>query len=128
MRLLVLFIYVYVHALAFVVALVASFVLTTLLALGLAELDFNKWIIFVLRWTTFLLANTVLMYGMFIMIDSLAGNWYRRATADHHSREIRCLSCKYDLRGNLSDTCPECGTKISWTRQQKIKQGMEDNT
>ena len=26
-----------------------------------------------------------------------------------------CSICKYDLRGNMSGRCPECGTRIAWS-------------
>jgi hypothetical protein len=35
---------------------------------------------------------------------------YRRI---RRRREGRCLSCGYDLTGNVSGVCPECGTAIA---------------
>jgi hypothetical protein len=28
----------------------------------------------------------------------------------------QCLECGYDLTDNASGVCPECGTKITWSR------------
>ena len=30
----------------------------------------------------------------------------------HREDKIHCRSCAYDLTGNVSGVCPECGTKI----------------
>jgi hypothetical protein len=30
-----------------------------------------------------------------------------------------CHHCGYDLTGNVSGTCPECGTKQTWTPPQR---------
>ena len=43
--------------------------------------------------------------------------WHRRMGRWLARRELlrsqgRCLSCGYDLTGNASGTCPECGTRI----------------
>jgi len=41
-----------------------------------------------------------------------------RLTSIAHNRRVRnatgipCPSCGYDLTGNLSGTCPECGAKV----------------
>lgn len=31
----------------------------------------------------------------------------------------RCASCAYDLTGNTSGTCPECGSVVDWSAAQK---------
>jgi len=35
------------------------------------------------------------------------------ATLHTNSRLHRCLNCDYDLRGSISDTCPECGAPVN---------------
>jgi hypothetical protein len=36
-----------------------------------------------------------------------------RARVEHHrSKEGLCLKCGYDLTGNVSGTCPECGAEV----------------
>lgn len=37
----------------------------------------------------------------------------RRNLARRLRRQPLCASCLYDLTGNVSGVCPECGTKIS---------------
>jgi len=40
--------------------------------------------------------------------------WLVRRGRTHLRKEAgRCISCNYDLTGNVSGICPECGTKIS---------------
>lgn len=37
----------------------------------------------------------------------------RSAEGERRWREGRCVACGYSLRGNVSGTCPECGTPAS---------------
>lgn len=53
-----------------------------------------------------------------IVLIALAGAWtvyefvkVRRTTA-RAARLGKCTQCGYDLTGNLSGLCPECGTEI----------------
>ena len=39
----------------------------------------------------------------------LLSGYCRRPVADH---ETRCRKCGYDLTGNVSGVCPECGERI----------------
>lgn len=36
----------------------------------------------------------------------------------------RCATCEYDLSGNVSGTCPECGTQIPGFKEQESNGGM----
>jgi hypothetical protein len=36
----------------------------------------------------------------------------RRAVANRRRRAGLCVACSYDLTGNVSGVCPECGTKV----------------
>jgi len=38
--------------------------------------------------------------------------WYRWYTGPSHFQGGGCRQCGYDLTGNLSGRCPECGTPI----------------
>jgi len=40
---------------------------------------------------------------------------WRRTTLDEREIEGRCLKCGYDLTGNVSGVCPECGTPVRGT-------------
>jgi len=46
-----------------------------------------------------------------------AGGWKLRARARRARRDARvrlghCAACDYDLTGNVSGVCPECGTRV----------------
>jgi hypothetical protein len=57
---------------------------------------------------TWLLA---LAFGLLPAIHlARAANRYR--LAQQSRRKGHCLVCNYDLTGNVSGTCPECGTKV----------------
>lgn len=36
----------------------------------------------------------------------------RTLRAEHRQNNGHCTSCNYNLTGNVSGVCPECGTKI----------------
>ncbi len=36
--------------------------------------------------------------------------WANRAVVAHRTRNILCMKCGYDLHGNVTGRCPECGT------------------
>lgn len=40
---------------------------------------------------------------------------WRWTTLDEREIEGRCLKCGYDLTGNVSGVCPECGTPVRGT-------------
>lgn len=52
-------------------------------------------------------------YGCVGSIVARLWVWYR----DHRLPEGSCQTCSYDLTGNVSGVCPECGTKIRWTHR-----------
>ncbi|HEY8748942.1 MAG TPA: hypothetical protein VIM11_13255 [Tepidisphaeraceae bacterium] len=56
-------------------------------------------------------AAFMLLFGSFGMV------WLRRVIRDtvHRRRSARglCVSCSYDLTGNTSGTCPECGKAVA---------------
>ncbi len=59
-------------------------------------------------WPAFL--GSVLLYGAL----SFAGvSAWRSARGWRRRRRGRCVACGYDLRGNVSGTCPECGRRTS---------------
>lgn len=51
---------------------------------------------------------------MFVLIALTLGGLAFLAEPTRHatSQRGRCLSCGYNLTGNLSGTCPECGTPV----------------
>lgn len=44
------------------------------------------------------------------LLPSLHRRWKRRRD---DSRKARCPTCRYDLTGNTSGVCPECGTAVA---------------
>jgi hypothetical protein len=52
------------------------------------------------------------LVGLFALLPGVrAGRWWwhrRHPTTPH-----RCISCSYDLTGNVSGVCPECGTTVA---------------
>lgn len=42
-----------------------------------------------------------------------AGRWWRRRRRSRRLRRGQCPSCGYDLTGNVSGVCPECGRRPS---------------
>src|SRR5215469_489049 len=56
--------------------------------------------------------------------------WYRRRQRELRAEGGCCLKCGYDLHGNTSGVCPECGTPVSnpfswreqWSRAARIRQ------
>ena len=47
----------------------------------------------------------VMAWIYLVEIRGAIRNWWRR-------RAGRCLHCGYDLTGNVSGICPECGTPV----------------
>ncbi len=41
--------------------------------------------------------------------------WLRDLTKSGHDRPGTCATCRYNLTGNESGVCPECGTEIEGT-------------
>ena len=46
-------------------------------------------------------------YPVTALVRGLARGWRRR----HRRKRHRCVKCGYDLRGNVSGACPECGAE-----------------
>jgi Bacterial PH domain len=49
---------------------------------------------------------------LWLIVAILLIPWRRKATRESLERAGRCVRCEYDLTGNRSGTCPECGTTI----------------
>ena len=52
---------------------------------------------------------------LIVLFGFLPANWlvrYRRVLQAQRRSEGRCLNCGYDLKGNTSGVCPECGTSV----------------
>ncbi len=49
----------------------------------------------------------------FTVVALLRTSWWvlRRGWRDHRAQRDRCTACNYDLRGNASGVCPECGVE-----------------
>lgn len=73
------------------------------------------------------LAPLLLLFGLIALNAAYPGWW---ADLIHHCRHLpqyirdarkqarirkwQCTACGYDLRGNLSGTCPECGAEVEF--------------
>ena len=66
------------------------------------------WRNYVLRVPGWLVLVAILAYPMTALARGPVRRWRRR-------RKGRCLRCGYDLTGNVSGACPECGTEIKTT-------------
>ena len=55
--------------------------------------------------TTLMLVSSSLLIGMFVAIPTAILWWL-----DRRYRKGCCQKCGYNLTGNVSGTCPECGT------------------
>jgi hypothetical protein len=52
-------------------------------------------------------------YACTLVFAVLPVFWMRRVARDKHlSDELQCLHCGYNLTGNTSGVCPECGTPV----------------
>ncbi len=58
-----------------------------------------------------------LIYGSFwiTVVALLRTSWWvlRRGWRDQRAQRGRCIFCNYDLRGNTTGICPECGAAIT---------------
>ena len=62
-----------------------------------------------------LLIALLMLPGLLLLVGVVLLFLYRgqkEANAADWRREGRCQHCGYDLRGNASGVCPECGTVI----------------
>ena len=63
-------------------------------------------------------------YSLFLALlagfEAAMGVWSfrrsRRFRREVREQEVRCPRCGYDLTGNVSGVCPECGTSVTWDR------------
>lgn len=58
---------------------------------------------------------SLLSWGIFAVILTLVFAW--KPNVEEDGTIPRCLACGYDLTGNESGTCPECGRSIPLTAQ-----------
>ncbi len=65
----------------------------------------NDWQIYVSFWLFAVLWTPVAGYGLHSVVARPLRKWHRR-------RRGLCVTCAYDLTGNTSGVCPECGTAI----------------
>jgi hypothetical protein len=57
--------------------------------------------------------DRVPLWLIMVLAISLAGlPMLRTAKRRHRRRHGRCVKCGYDLTGNVSGACPECGRKL----------------
>jgi hypothetical protein len=54
-----------------------------------------------------------LLYAWPVPVGMIALVFVPSATASSRVGRTRCPSCDYDLTGNISGTCPECGREIT---------------
>lgn len=58
-----------------------------------------------------------------IMAGVAAFFWWRTARGRRAGPEPRCTVCGYNLTGNISGRCPECGTRVSGFKEQEPNDG-----
>jgi len=61
----------------------------------------------IIELTLLVMSVGVIAYALHIVQDFVA-----RAVGVWRTTQGRCSQCAYDLRGSMSETCPECGTGI----------------
>lgn len=59
-------------------------------------------------------------FGMAVLVGFLIGlrTFRRWAPAPHATTAPLCLACGYNLTGNASGMCPECGTQVTDDRTE----------
>lgn len=62
-------------------------------------------------------ASAVAVIGWFL-VRLVCWTWRRRARSRGDSR---CVHCAYNLTGNVSGRCPECGTPIGTPRRRHVR-------
>jgi len=62
-----------------------------------------------------MIESVVTVIGSLAACVAVAGSmaWIGRAVENRNGRPRCCRGCGYDLRGNASGRCPECGTRIA---------------
>lgn len=114
----------------YITAWVCAFIVGAVLGYLLGKL-ISDWIIstfgvsgyetFIIGYAIYFLTMPPPIYLGYILVEKTIGEWYRKQRVEQDVDDLCCLQCKYDLRRIENNKCPECGTPISWTRQQKIK-------
>jgi Flp pilus assembly protein TadB len=60
-------------------------------------------------------AGVAVVVGMIAAAGLPAWYWWRRPYRDARRAEKGlCVRCGYDLTGNVSGVCPECGKEAKW--------------
>ncbi len=57
---------------------------------------------------------------LFIFVLPTAFLWWR----DHRRPKGHCQNCGYDLTGNVSGRCPECGTPVDDDVSESMREGQ----
>jgi hypothetical protein len=78
----------------------------------------------VLKWIWFPCWFPLLVFGSYPMLVLIGGPIRRSRWRKHH----RCLACGYDLTGNTSGICPECGASALGSNSQVKAVGPEEAT
>lgn len=63
-------------------------------------------------WTVWIPLWLIVATAAALPLGRLTAASVRHLNARHRARENRCPGCGYDLRGNASGICPECGTTV----------------
>ena len=63
-----------------------------------------------------------------VVVACLIRPFYLRHSLRQQQRELRgdCLACGYDLTGNTSGVCPECGTAVTKESADKARGGSAE--
>jgi uncharacterized paraquat-inducible protein A len=77
--------------------------------------DYYRWGIFVPPQFHWLLRYALLIWCLLFVLPAsrLAMAWYRRLMTWDQSQSGYCCCCRYNLTGNTSGVCPECGTPVA---------------
>jgi hypothetical protein len=81
------------------------------LLLALAFLCSTAWLVSRSLTLRGILSNDMLFWGV-LMLPTSAGLMLRSRAKPHESAIPRCPTCGYNLTGNVSGICPECGERI----------------
>src|SRR5688572_1471586 len=59
------------------------------------------------------LMHSAILVAVFVFIAALHKIGRRQSLRARFDATARCARCAYDLRGNMSGVCPECGTRVT---------------
>ncbi len=73
-----------------------------------------NWLPFIIHTERFCILR-IPLWMMFILMAAYPTLAFIRGPVRRHRRRKRglCVKCAYNLTGNVSGTCPECGTKVT---------------